>query len=297
MCFKAMRTSQPSIPETSNRSDIMPIVSYHPVREPAELRRISKEMIFLLGGQFAILMQWTNPAIAIGSKRHSRFASRMLTRLKRTSIYMTAAVYGTLEESETICSVIHKQHSSVKGGNYNAHDPELHRWTSATLFMALVVVYEAFYGEMPCEEKEALYLESSVFATSLRMPTEMWPKTLDEFYEYWYGNINNLSIVNEAKELCEMLTRNNNLPWYMRWSLPLMTMLTAKWLPPRLRKEYGLPDPDTRARRLWYYSVVTFMKYTYRLIPKWIRQKWHQINKQDMQRTVEEIQRTGCWPI
>ncbi|KAK2783141.1 hypothetical protein FQN53_009330 [Emmonsiellopsis sp. PD_33] len=52
--------------------------------------------------------------------------------------------------------------------------PELHKWTAATLFMALI-------GEVWLEKQEALLKETAIYATSLRRPPEMWPKTLDDF--------------------------------------------------------------------------------------------------------------------
>src|ERR1035438_3722911 len=53
------------------------------------------------------------------------------------------------------------------------------KWTAATLFMALVVVHETFFGKLSREKLEVLYKESAIYGTSLHMPPEEWPKTLD----------------------------------------------------------------------------------------------------------------------
>lgn len=66
-----------------------------------------------------------------------------------------------------------------RGEGYGANDPELHRWTAATLFVAFVIVHETFIG------KKELCWDHRIYATSLNMPEEMWPKSLEAFWEYW----------------------------------------------------------------------------------------------------------------
>jgi uncharacterized protein (DUF2236 family) len=210
---------------------------------------------------------------------------------------MTAAVYGTPSELAAICSVINKQHSFVKGEKYDANDVELQKWTAATLFVALIVVHETFLGPIPREEKEVLCAESSIFATSLNMPTEMWPESLDEFYVYWDERIENARIGDEARRLKDLLTQNKNFPWYMRIFMPVVVLVTAKWLPLRLRREYSLPDPDTWVRRLLYVIVVLVVRGCYWCGPGWIKEGWHEGNLRDMRQAVGEVRRSGRWPV
>lgn len=167
--------------------------------EPVQLREIVRDDIFLLGGQFAILCQWAHPGLAIGTYRHSNFASRIMKRLQNTARFMNAAVFGTLEEQQAIGSVIHRYHSTVKGENYDANDPELHKWTAATLFVALIVVHEAVFGKIGQAKLESMFRESAVYGTCLRMPPEMWPETLEDFWEYWNNNISTLEVTAEAR--------------------------------------------------------------------------------------------------
>ena len=103
------------------------------IAEPIQLRKIAKEIIYLTGGQYAILLQWMHPGLARGSVEHSDFNYRLLERLETTSRFLNACVFGTELEKKAIFSVIHKKHAVVKGEDYYADDPELHRWTAATL--------------------------------------------------------------------------------------------------------------------------------------------------------------------
>jgi uncharacterized protein (DUF2236 family) len=147
-------------------------VIFPTIAEPKELLSIVDDGIFLLGGQYAILCQFAHPGLARGTFEHSNFASRLLNRLKTTARFLNVSVYGTLEEKEAIYSVIHGAHATVKGDGYSGDDVELQKWTAATLFMGLVVVHEAFFGKLSLEKLDALYKESAIYGTSLRMPPE-----------------------------------------------------------------------------------------------------------------------------
>lgn len=68
------------------------------------------------------------------------------------------------------------------------------RWTAATLFWAFSQVYEMVFGPKPREWHERLMQECSIFATSLRMPTEMWFTDLDDFWAYWNHNVATLEV-------------------------------------------------------------------------------------------------------
>jgi len=271
----------------------IPVVIFETIADPVNLREISKEPIFLLGGQYAILIQFAHPGLAQGSAEHSDFAGRIMNRLKTTARFLSACVYGTPEEKAAIFSVIHRKHSSVKGEGYFADDPELHKWTAATLFMSLLVVHRAIFGEVPLERQEQLFRESAVYATSLRMPTEMWPKTLDDFWVYWNDGIANLPITPWAKSLCRDLMYPRNLPLLLRMNTPLIRLLTAHWLPERLRNEYGFEE--TPARRRAYGFWIAYIRIVYKSIPKPIRTISHGYYLKDMQDSAKRIQATGTW--
>jgi len=94
--------------------------------------------------------------------------------------------------------------------------------------MSLIVVHEAFFGKLSTEKKEALFKESSVYATSLRMPTKMWPATLDDFWKYWNHNISTLPITQWAKDLAHSLLYPKNTPLWLHPQWPVARLLTAQ---------------------------------------------------------------------
>jgi len=269
-----------------------PII-FETITEPKELKNYVDDAIYLIGGQYAILLQFAHPGLAQGTVEHSNFASRILNRLQTTARFLNAAVYGTAAEKEAIFSVIHRSHSSVKGEGYFADDPELHKWTAATLFMALVVVHEAFFGKLSREKLEALFKESAIYGTSLRMPPDMWPATLDEFWKYWNHNIETLEVTDWAKGLCQDLLWPKHIPIFLKPLGPTARLLTSAWLPERMQREYGL---EVRGFKLgMYHFTAGYLAVVYPHLPRRLKTLPSKMYMKDMRKAVKRIEETGSW--
>ncbi|GJN84374.1 hypothetical protein PLIIFM63780_007930 [Purpureocillium lilacinum] len=266
---------------------------YDTIEEPTILREMIVEDVYLLGGQFAILCQFAHPSLARGASKHSTFASRIPTRLRNTARFLNAAVFGTPREKAAIFSVIHRYHARVRGDGYDANDPELHRWTAATLFVSLVVVHEALFGKIERPRLEAMYRQAAVFGTSLRMPPELWPATLDEFWAYWDEQVETLEVTDEARELARALLWPAGLPWNLRAVTPFARLMTAHLLPARLAREYGL-EPSALS---WaqYHAAVAAMATVYPRLPDSVRHRMHNEYMADLERAVARIEKTGHW--
>jgi uncharacterized protein (DUF2236 family) len=285
---------EPALPPGAvrKRKTFSPLI-YDTIQEPVHLRELLTDDIYLFGGQFAILCQFAHPALAKGSYLHSSFASRIPQRLQNTARFLNAAVYGTHDEKNAIFSIIHGYHKHVKGDGYDANDPELHRWTAATLFVALLVVQETFFNGFTKEQTETLYREAAVYGTSLRMPPDMWPPTLDDFWVYWNHNIGNLEVTDMARKLCRDLLYPANLPFRLRALTPLARVMTVHFLPERLRREYDLVP--TTLSWLQYQAVVHAVRITWPLLPQNMRQAMHTEYMEDLKKAVDRIERTGHW--
>lgn len=281
-----------AVPSTEMSSKTVHI--YEPVAEPELLKTILSENIYLFSGQVAILCQFAHPALAKGSYKHSNFGARIPSRLTNTIRFMTAAVYGTQEEKELIFGIIHKYHARVKGDDYDAKDPELHKWTAATLFAAFVFVHEAFFGELPRDQQEILYKEYAIFGTSLSMPTEMWPATLDDFWDYWNDNIANLEVTDMAHKLSrDLLYPSSQLPLWMRVSGPVARVVTTNLLPKRLAREYGL-EPALLSR-LQFQFITNTIGFSYPNLPLSLRRSLHQAAIDDLKKATARIKKSGHW--
>lgn len=270
------------------KSPIFPTIA-----EPKELLNYVDDGIFLISGQYAILCQFAHPGLAQGTFEHSNFASRLMNRLQTTARFLNVAVFGTYEEKQAIFSMIHGAHTSVKGDNYFADDPELHKWTAATLFMALVTVQEAFFGKLSREKLEALYKESAIYGTSLRMPPEMWPETLDAFWDYWNQNIETLEVTDWARSLCKDLLYPKHIPLAIKPVSPVARLLTTYWLPERLCREYRLTI--TPFKTAMYHFIVGYIALTYPHLPRKIKTFPSKYYMKDLRQALKRIEQTGTW--
>ncbi|BCS17275.1 oxygenase MpaB family protein [Aspergillus puulaauensis] len=266
---------------------------YEPLTQPRALHSIIENDIYLLGGQVAILCQFAHPALAKGSFKHSSFAERIPQRLRNTARFLNVAVCGTEEEKRAIFGVIHRYHSRVKGDDYSADDPELHKWTAATLFFSIVLVRETFFGKMEKAEMENMLRESAVFGTSLRMPPEMWFDSVEEFWEYWDYNIATLQVTDMARSLARDLMYPKNLPREMAWTLPVARVLTVNWLPGRLAREYNLQP--TLVNQAVYVAFVAWVRAVYPMLPMAWRGRRHLEYMEDLKKAVQRVNETGHW--
>ncbi|PSN60791.1 hypothetical protein BS50DRAFT_447441, partial [Corynespora cassiicola Philippines] len=266
---------------------------YTPITPPNLLKPMAQESIYLLGGHFAILCQFAHPALAEGSYKHSNFAGRIMNRLQTTARFLNAAVFGTPREQSAIFAAIHEKHALVRGDAYSADDPELHKWTAATLFVALVVVHEAFFGPLEAERTEALYKEAAVYGTSLRMPPELWPPSLAAFWSYWDAQVAELVVTPYAKSLARDLMYPRNMPWWYGPGAPVARLLTGFWLPERFAVEYGLGRGWGRRRA--YGGVVRVVSGVYGRVPGRWRTKPHRVYMEDLRKAVGRLEGGGGW--
>ena len=281
----------PNLPQDS--STIVKSPTLATAKQPVHLRKFLGSDIFILGGVFAILCQFANPKIAIGSYKQSSFNNRFIARLTNTYRYLNVVVFGTLEEQQAITSVINRLHSRVKSPDYDADDPELHKWTAATVFMAFLLVQETFIGKLSLAEKEVILQEFAATGSALRMRLDMWPKSLEEFQLYWDSNISDLEVTEEARIMAGQFLYPVKMPLPLRMFLPLTRLITTNFLPPRLAREYDL-EPSTGGKLL--FSAVGWMIWlTYALLPDSITTFIHRYFMRDLRNAVEMIQQTGHW--
>lgn len=250
------------------------------------IQKVLKEGILIASGAHAILLQIANPAIARGVNENSNFASRPSDRLRTTMIYMYCVAFGTPEEKAAISEKVHQAHERVEGTGYNAHDPQLQLWVAATLYVAGVGLYEQIFGALNEDTAEKVYIEYAVMATSLRVTPEMWPESREEFWKYWQGQIETLDISADAKQVVRNLLHNKSAPIWIRVNLPMVRLLTAGWLPPRMREEYGLKT-SKRRRKLHRLSMGA-MRNIYPLLPSLVRESPLNIYMNNMRKRIKE---------
>ena len=256
---------------TSMETDPLKPSAHFPLDyQPKELQRIAREAILLAGGGVAILLQVANPGVGQGVNEHSNFAYRPVDRLRTTMTYVYCIAFGTPAEKAAIISMVHKAHSTVKGDGYSADDPDLQLWVAATLYAAATDIYEKVLEPFDESKAEAIYQDYAVLATALRVPPGMWPENRKEFWAYWDDKIENMEITHHAIRVAQDLLWPKHAPLWIKVNMPVVRVLTAEWLHPRLRKEYGLKS--TKRTRAMYKVLMGLMKGVYPHLPRAIRE-------------------------
>ncbi|KAK8139451.1 hypothetical protein PG984_002831 [Apiospora sp. TS-2023a] len=221
---------------------------------PRHLNKISQESIILGGGAAAILLQVANPAVGAGVHEHSNFAHRVPDRLRSTMTYIYCMSFGTPQEKQRLADMITRVHVGVRGTvtegtdgkegkkTYSALDPHLQLWVAATLYAVAINIYQRAFGPDAIadeDEHERIYAEYAILACALQVPPEMWPKTRADFWRYWDREVKRLVVTSHARAVARDLLSLKQAPWYLRLFLPAVRVVTAEWLPPRIREAYG----------------------------------------------------------
>ncbi|MPZ72145.1 MAG: DUF2236 domain-containing protein [Nitriliruptorales bacterium] len=100
--------------------------------------QVISEPAAIVGGIRALLVQSLHPLAMAGVAKHSRFREDALSRLQRTSAYVTATTFGSTPEALTAAATVRKVHRRVRGTApdgrpYTADDPQLLAWVSIAL--------------------------------------------------------------------------------------------------------------------------------------------------------------------
>ncbi|PGH18095.1 hypothetical protein AJ79_00723 [Helicocarpus griseus UAMH5409] len=275
------RSDTTSAPESRNTLDA---VLHH---EPKEAQKIVREGLILAGGAVAILLQVANPGVGAGVHEHSNFAYRPVDRLRTTMTYIYCITFGSPAEKAAIISMVHNAHSTVKGKGYSADDPELQMWVAATLYAAGTDIYEKVFGSFSSAEAERIYQDYSVLATALRVPPEMWPADRRAFWAYWDAMIESFEITNHAKSVAHDLLYSKRVPIWIRAGLLVVRLLTAEWLPSRLREAYGLKT--SKIRRTMYAVFMGITRGVYPHLPRFAREYPKHYYMKDMRKRMKDI--------
>ncbi|KAF3018871.1 hypothetical protein E8E14_008415 [Neopestalotiopsis sp. 37M] len=229
---------------------------------------IVREGIILGAGAEAILLQVANPGVGAGVNEHSNFAYRVQDRLRTTMTFVYCMSFGTPQEKKTIVDMITAVHQNVKGTlnegrdkgkTYSALDPGLQLWVAATLYATGLSVYERVFGKIKSEDlHEKIYREYSILACALQVPPEMWPRTRRDFWAYWDHEVATIEVTQHAKDVAQDLLYLRKAPWHLRMFTPAVRLVTAEWLPERIRAEYGVKRHPTRYKMLEFLVRATY---------------------------------------
>lgn len=222
--------------------------------------QVNREVVILLGGGRAALLQLAHPYIAHAVDQHSDTPTDPIGRFRRTFENVFAMVFGDLDMAERSARRVYAIHKRIKGPieeavgpfaaghRYHALDQSALFWVHATLVDSALLVYEKAIAPLSRSDRERYYEESRVFASLFGVPPSVMPESYDRFAQYFADMLASSTIT--ASRPCRDLSRfllQPPRPVYgpaARW----YRTLTAGMLTERLRRELELQwGPRERA--------------------------------------------------
>lgn len=217
--------------------------------------RVNRELVLLLGGGRALLLQVAHPLVAAGVAEHSDYRRDPWGRLLRTLRLTTAVAFADPEGSRGAAAKIWATHGAVTGTapdgrSYDARDPELLLWVWATLLDSSLLVHGRWVGDLDPGELTRYHREQARFATAFGVPEELAPATPEAFRAYWERMLARELCVTEAARDVARHTLRPPAPAPLRPLFAVYAGLTAGLLPPGVRAAYGLDWGPRRERAL-----------------------------------------------
>jgi uncharacterized protein (DUF2236 family) len=221
---------------------------FHP---DSTIWRVDREMVLLLAGGRALLMQLAHPKIAAGVAGHSHFQDDPFGRLYRTMSAMWSIVFDERIEARAALARVEKRHKKVQGmvssgeplhaeNHYDAFDQDLLLWVHATLLDSAMIAYSQFVKPLSPVEKIGYYDDSKKLACLFGIKEEFIPTSLTEFDRYMQRMLtaDALAVGPTAKNLSHDILYAR--PWIFKPAGPIFRFVTAGLLPEKLREGYEL---------------------------------------------------------
>lgn len=258
--------------------------------DTAAMATVAGEGILIAGGARAILLQIAHPAIGQGVADYSRFSERAMDRLRATLTYVYCMAYGSAAERRAVADRVDAVHRHIHGPGYDARNPALQLWVTATLYDTALTLYERWIAPLDDGLAEEIYREYRILGTALQMSDAQWPADRPAFRAYWNTMIASLEVTDAARGVCKELLYPRRVPPPVRAAMPLNRLVTAALLPPHIRAAYGLEWNPRRQRRFRRFSRTVRAVYPH--LPASIRQLPKSWYLRDMRR---RLARDGGW--
>jgi uncharacterized protein (DUF2236 family) len=245
--------------------------------------RVDREMILLLAGGRALLMQLAHPKVAAGVAHHSRFQADPFARVPRTMGPRWSIVFDDRPLACAALGRVKKLHGRVRGAVpqgeyfytdeiYDALDVELLLWVHATLIDSAMMAYDLFVKPLTPAERSLYYDDSKKLASLFEIPEARTPPTLSDFDSYMGASLatGEIQAGPTAMKLAGEILYPR--PWFLRPAGPLLRLITAGLLPAPLRETYGIGWNKKKERRLRLFAkgvryLLPFMPQSLRVVP------------------------------
>lgn len=209
------------------------------------IRRVHGDAAMFVGGLRALLLQSLHPLAMIAVAQHSDYREDPWGRLQRTSTFLAATTYGTIEDAQRAVDRVRRVHEHVTGitpdgQSYRAADPHLLRWVHVAETDSFLRCHQR-YGARPLDEAgcDGYVADTARIAIELGVPDP--PRSRGDLSAALRAYRPELRGSAEAREAARFLVRTPPLPLLARGPYTLLAAAAVGELPAWARRELRLP--------------------------------------------------------
>lgn len=200
------------------------------------------------GGVAALLVQSLHPLAMAGVAGHSGYRGDPWGRLQRTSRYIAATTFGTIEHATGLIARIRCVHGRISGHDergraYRADDPRLLAWVHAAEIWSFLQTHR-MYGPQPISAAQAdeYVAQAGVAAAELGVPDP--PRTVAELEQVIADYRPELEVSEAALEATRFLLFDMPVHGISKLGYLMVVAGGVAAIPPWARRMLGIRIPE-----------------------------------------------------
>ena len=207
--------------------------------------RVHADASMFVGGIRALLLQTLHPLAMAGVAGHSGYKSDPWGRLQRTSAFLAATTFGTVEDAEAAVATVRGIHERVRGKApdgrpYAASDPHLLGWVHAAEADSFLTAYQRHGRDRLTAAEADLFVEQSG-RVAARLGVVDPPSTVAGLAAVLDGYRPELRSTTEALEAARFLLLHPPLAWTNRIGYAALAGGAVALLPVWAKRMLRLP--------------------------------------------------------
>ena len=215
--------------------------------EDAAIRAVHGDAAMFVGGLRALVLQSLHPLAMAGVAGHSGYRGDPWGRLQRTSQFLAATTFGSVDVAERAVNRVRTVHDRVAGTApdgraYRASDPHLLRWVHVAEVDSFLRAHRRFGAVQLMPEQYDEYVAEVGFV-SAQLGVLDPPQSVAELREALASFRPELAGTREARDTARFLLFNPPIPLLARPAYGLLATAAVSMLPAWARGMLHLPPP------------------------------------------------------
>lgn len=216
--------------------------------------RVHADAAMFPGGVAALLLQMLHPMAMAGVAGHSGYRGDPWGRLQRTSNYLAATTFGTIEHAQETIEQVRRIHARVRGKDafgrsYRADDPHLLMWVHLSEVASFLRAYQA-YAEDPLTPQDADDYVRQAGVSAAQLGVIDPPASVAELEAHLASFRPELKATPAARDAAQFLLVEPPLPVAARPGYWAIAAGGVALLDPWARRELRLPRSGLLARKV-----------------------------------------------